>query len=92
MDNNHERYLGSSKKPIVKTDEKIPNKSLKTIDISPIYSIKSETISNQNLQENNNKLEKKRIINMAPDSFFDDNLENIKGDDHLYSLLRIHSL
>lgn len=80
IDKIQERDLGIRKEPISKTKEKIPSKSLKVVNLIPTYPSKTETISNKNLQENNNILENERSIGIEPNSFPNEDLADIKDD------------
>lgn len=79
IDNNQDGYLGLSKKPIVKTNHNKPNKSLEADDNTPHLSTKSETISNQNLQEAIKLLDKKRITKVLTTISTDSKLEKINN-------------
>lgn len=80
IDYTQDRNLGISKEHIEKTEEKIPGESLKIVNSTPIYFLKSETISNQSLQENNKKLENQQSTSVTLNSFYDDNLVNVNDD------------
>lgn len=80
IDNNREGNRETSKKSRAKTDEPFPIMSLETIVTSPTFSINKETKSNKYLHKNNDKLEKKRAVNVASDSSLDKDLDNLTND------------
>ncbi len=80
IDNVREKNLDMSQESISKTKEKMPSKSLKVVNITPTYPLKMETISNKNLQENNNILENVRNIDVEPSIFSNEDLADVKDD------------
>ena len=79
-DNTKEKNLSANKENSSKTEGKILNKSLEMDASIPIYEIESETIRHQNLQKNNNSLEKKPNVNGLVSNYSGDVLADVKGD------------
>lgn len=80
IDNVQEKNLDMSQESISKTKEEMPSKSLKVVNLTPTCPLEMETISNKNLQENNNILENERNIDVEPSRFSNGDLADIKND------------